>query len=95
MNFIMGFFVVKYHFGRHSHMGEHVRGSDNLVNIKGRKKKLLRNLYIFKLFNLYIEKLKKWNKLELRYENNILTLNPFFFCLSFSFLVFFSFHIFP
>ena len=36
--FITGFFVVKYHFGRHSHMVEHVRGSDNLINIKGRKK---------------------------------------------------------
>ena len=73
-------------------MGEHVRGSDNLVNIKGRKKKLLRNLYIFKLFNLYIEKLKKWNKLELRYENNILTLNPFFFVYLFLSLYFFLSH---
>ena len=37
----------------------------------------MKKSYIFKLFNLYIKGLNKWNEYEIGNENNLLVLNLF------------------
>ena len=51
-----------------------------MENIKENKLylKLVRNLSIFKLFNLYKMEENKWNGYEETYKNNLLTLNLFY-----------------
>ena len=51
--------------------------------------KLVRNVYIFKWFNLYIEELKKSNEFKVAYKNNLLTLNKLFILFYFFFLLLF------
>ena len=47
--------------------------------------KLVRNVCILKLFNLYIIKENEWKEFEKAYKNNLLTLNLFFIFLHFFF----------
>ena len=51
--------------------------------LKKKKLKLVKDLYHFKLFNLYIMKYNKLNEFEEIYKNNLLILNLFFIFLHF------------
>ena len=55
--------------------------------------KLVRNLYILKLFYFYMPKENKQNKFKKIYKNNLLILNLYFIFLLFYFILF-LFHIF-
>ena len=48
-----------------------------------KKKKIVKDLYHFKLFDLYIMKYNKLNEFEEIYKNNLLILNLFFIFLHF------------
>ena len=51
------------------------------LSIKNMKKenemwlKFIKNLYIFKIFNIYIEEKNIWNNFEVAYKNNLMILN--------------------
>ena len=54
------------------------------LSIKNMKKenemwlKFIKNLYIFKIFNIYIEEKNIWNNFEVEYKNNLMILNLVF-----------------
>ena len=53
---------------------------------------IIKKLYIFKLFNPYIDELNKWTEFKVLYKNNLLILNLFLIFLLLFLTIFFFLH---